>query len=119
MNYHIKEVFWSIILSFLKSQKGIHTNDEAKLRLFIEAVFYVLRTGCQWRMLPFYYGKYRSIHKRFKDWCDKDIFSRLFKSVQNPDLQEVMLDSTIARAHACATGYDKDDTKQLVDQLVG
>ncbi|KFJ40683.1 hypothetical protein DR87_698 [Francisella tularensis] len=74
MNYHIKEVFWSIILSFLKSQKGIHTNDEAKLRLFIEAVFYVLRTGCQWRMLPFYYGKYRSIHKRFKDWCDKDIF---------------------------------------------
>ncbi|KFJ41567.1 hypothetical protein DR87_1053 [Francisella tularensis] len=53
MNYHIKEVFWSIILSFLKSQKGIHTNDEAKLRLFIEAVFYVLRTGCQWRMLPF------------------------------------------------------------------
>ncbi|MBK2142729.1 IS5/IS1182 family transposase, partial [Francisella tularensis] len=26
MNYHIKEVFWSIILSFLKSQKGIHTN---------------------------------------------------------------------------------------------
>nr|WP_230578602.1 hypothetical protein [Francisella tularensis] len=43
----------------------------------------------------------------FKDWCDKDIFSRLFKSVQNPDLQEVMLDSTIARAHACATGYDK------------
>ncbi|EKM92777.1 transposase [Francisella tularensis subsp. tularensis 80700103] len=30
-----------------------------------------------------------------------------------------MLDSTIARAHACATGYDKDDTKQLVDQLVG
>ncbi|RZP33694.1 IS5/IS1182 family transposase, partial [Francisella tularensis subsp. mediasiatica] len=25
MNYHIKEVFWSIILSFLKSQKGIHT----------------------------------------------------------------------------------------------
>ncbi|MBK2311340.1 IS5/IS1182 family transposase, partial [Francisella tularensis subsp. novicida] len=26
MHYHIKEVFWSSILSFLKSQKGIHTN---------------------------------------------------------------------------------------------
>ncbi len=69
-------------------------------------------------MLPFYYGKYRSIHKRFKDWCDKDIFSRLFKSVQNPDLQEVMLDSTIARAHACATGYDKDDN-QAIGRSVG
>ncbi|MBK2357822.1 IS5 family transposase, partial [Francisella hispaniensis] len=115
MNYHIKEVFWSSILSFLKSQKGIHTNDEDKLRLFIEAV---LRTGCQWRMLPFYYGKYRSIHKRFKDWCDKGIFSKLFKSVQDPDLQELMLDSTITRAHVCATGYSKNDS-QAIGRSVG
>ncbi len=118
IHYYIKEVFWSSILLFLKSQKGIHTNDEVKLRLFIEAVFYVLRTGCQWRMLPFYYGKCRSIHKRFKDWCDKGIFSRLFKSVQSPDLQEVMLDSTIARTHACATGYDKDNS-QAIGRSVG
>ena len=118
MNYHIKEISWSSILSFLKSQKGIHTNDENKLRLFIEAVFYVLRTGCQWRMLPFYYGKYRSIHKRFKSWCDKGIFSDLFQSVQDPDLQEVMLDSTITRAHACATGYDKDNN-QAIGRSVG
>ncbi|WP_150468507.1 IS5 family transposase [Francisella sp. SYW-9] len=118
MNYHIKEVFWSSILSFLKLQKGIHTNDENKLRLFIEAIFYVLRTGYQCRMLPFYYSKYRSIHKRFKDWCDKGIFSDLFQSVQDPDLQEVMLDSTIARAHACATGYDKDDN-QAIGRSVG
>ncbi|MDE4967741.1 transposase, partial [Francisella tularensis] len=81
--------------------------------LFIEAVFFVLRTGCQWRMLPFYYGIYRSIHKRFKVWCDIDIFYRLFKSVKKPDLQEVMLDSTIAREHAFATGYDKDDKQAI------
>ncbi|AEB27173.1 hypothetical protein FNFX1_0225 [Francisella cf. novicida Fx1] len=35
--------------------------------MFIEAIFYVLPTGCQSRMLPFYYGKYRSIHKRFNN----------------------------------------------------
>ncbi|MBK2018416.1 IS5/IS1182 family transposase, partial [Francisella tularensis subsp. tularensis] len=36
------------------------SNDENKLRLLIKTVFYFLRAGCQWRMLPFYYGKYRS-----------------------------------------------------------
>ncbi|MDE5032050.1 IS5/IS1182 family transposase, partial [Francisella tularensis subsp. holarctica] len=66
---------------------------------------------CKWWMLPFYYVKFRSIHKRFKVWCDIDIFSSLFKSVLNPDLQEVMLDSTIARAHACARGYDQVDNQ--------
>ncbi|EKM88538.1 transposase, partial [Francisella tularensis subsp. tularensis AS_713] len=29
-----------------------------------------------------------------------------------------MLDSTIARAHACATGYDKDDN-QAIGRSVG
>ncbi|WP_423784895.1 transposase, partial [Francisella tularensis] len=81
--------------------------------IFIEAVFYVLSTGCQWMMLPIYYGKYRSIHNRFKDWCDKDIFSRLFKSVQNPDLLEDMIDSKIARAHACAAGSVNDDKQEM------
>ncbi|MBK2357850.1 IS5/IS1182 family transposase, partial [Francisella hispaniensis] len=61
---------------------------------------------------------YRSIHKRFKDWCDKGIFSKLFKSVQDPDLQELMLDSTITRAHACATGYSKNDS-QAIGRSVG
>ena len=62
-------------------------------------------------MLPFYYGKYKAIHKCFKDWFDKGIFSKLFKSVQDPDLQEVMLDSTVAKVDAYATGYNKNDNQ--------
>ncbi|MDE5033799.1 IS5/IS1182 family transposase, partial [Francisella tularensis subsp. holarctica] len=59
------------------------------------------------------YAKYRSRPQRSKDWCDKDIFSRVFKSEHNPDLQEVMRDSPIARAHACATGYEQDDNPAI------
>ena len=33
------------------------------------------------------------------------------KATNNVDLQEVMLDSTIVRAHACAAGYSKDSEK--------
>jgi transposase len=38
MKYYILESNWSTIFSFLKSQKGLHTNNESKLRIFIEAV---------------------------------------------------------------------------------
>ncbi|MDE5039634.1 IS5/IS1182 family transposase, partial [Francisella tularensis subsp. holarctica] len=47
MIYHIIYVFWSIILSFLISLKGIHTIDVAQLCVFIEAVFFVFRRGCE------------------------------------------------------------------------
>lgn len=104
MDYHISTTCWSSIYAFLKSQKGLHTKNENKLRIFIESCWYILRTGCQWRLLPKYYGNFRSIHKRFKRWAEHNIWSRLMNYVSDIDFQELMIDSTIVRAHACASG---------------
>lgn len=46
MEYHIKENNWKQILEFLKSEKGIHSKNEEKLRIFVEAVWYMARSGC-------------------------------------------------------------------------
>lgn len=32
------------------------------------AVLYLLKTGCQWRMLPKEYPKWRSVHEYFSIW---------------------------------------------------
>lgn len=37
-------------------------------RQVFEAIVYVLRTGCQWKALPRYYGSASAIHKRFQAW---------------------------------------------------
>jgi transposase len=34
-------------------------------------VLYVLRSGCQWRMLPSDFPKWRSVHSYFQIWSDK------------------------------------------------
>jgi transposase len=34
-------------------------------------VCYVLKSGCQWRMLPSDYPKWRTCHKYFSDWSRK------------------------------------------------
>ena len=73
MQYNISESNWSTILIFLKLQKGLHTKDTAKLRKFVEAVFYILKTGAQWKYIPKDYGNSRAIHKRYKYWADKGI----------------------------------------------
>jgi transposase len=113
MHYLIKDTDFAEILKFLQQIKGIHKHDTSRLRRFIEAVYYVCRSGCQWRLLPTYYGDWRAVHKRFKDWCNRDIWKRLFESQQiDPDMEWVMIDSTIVRAHACAAGYGKDTQEQ-------
>ncbi|WP_264703637.1 transposase [Wolbachia endosymbiont (group A) of Volucella inflata] len=79
MQYYIKEENWKQILEFIKSVKGMHSKDEKRLRIFIEAVWYIVRSGCQWRLLPKTYGNYRSIHKRFKRWCERDVWKKLLE----------------------------------------
>lgn len=81
MNYYIKPLEWEIIFTKLNTIKAIHTKDETSLRRFIEGVWFVARSGCQWRLLPEKYGSWRAIHMRFKQWSDKGIWGRLFESM--------------------------------------
>ncbi len=104
---NISERVWDSIYSFLQKATGLHIKNEQETRCFIEGVWYVLRTGCQWRLLPAYYGHWRTIHKRYKKWSDRGIWSDLMSSVSDIDDQSVMIDATIVRAHACASGYQK------------
>lgn len=109
MHYLIKNTEFEKILKFLMQIKGIHKNNQNRLRNFIEGVCYACRSGCQWRLLPIYYGNWRAIHKRFKYWCKLNIWKKLFENFQeDPDMEWVMIDSTVIRAHACSAGYGKD-----------
>ncbi|MBD0392208.1 IS5 family transposase [Wolbachia endosymbiont of Pentalonia nigronervosa] len=112
MKYYIEETKWKQIFANLKSVKGIHSKNEDRIRRFVESVWYMARSGCQWRLLPEIYGNYRSVHKRFKKWCEKGIWEKLLKYTQDPDLEVQMIDGTIVRAHACAAGYKKDTGAQ-------
>jgi transposase len=90
--------------------QSVYIGNQAKFRVFIEAVFWMLRSGAQWRLLPECYGKWNSIFCRFNDWSKKGVFDALFKHIsQDADLEYLMIDSTVVRAHACSAGYRAGD----------
>jgi transposase len=43
-------------------------------RRILEAIFYVLRTGIQWKALPGAYGAAGSIHQYFSEWAKAGFF---------------------------------------------
>ena len=46
-----------------------------------------------------------SVYKRFARWCDRLIWDRMHRHfVDDPDMEYLIIDSTIVRAHACAAG---------------
>jgi transposase len=99
---------WGRIFAKLREIEGIYTGTPSRCRRFVEAVLWVLRVGGQWRALPPERGNWNSAFKRFARWSALGIWSRLHEWLaEDADLQEVSIDSTIARAHACAAGAAK------------
>jgi transposase len=99
---------WDLIYSFLKTLPGLYVGDETRTRRFFEAVLWITRSGAQWRLLPDTYGPWNSTYKRFARWCDRGVWDALFHHVSaTPDLEWLLLDSTIIRAHPCAAGAQK------------
>jgi transposase len=105
---YINEVAWNKILIFLRSLKNIYVGDESKCKTFVGAVYWMMRTGAQWRELPENYGRWNTVFQRFNAWSKKNIWSELHAfCIEDPDLESIMIDATIVRAHACASGYKK------------
>ena len=104
----LQEKQWSKIVAFLRDCPGVYVGDEAQGRRFLEGVMWITRTGAQWRFLPKEYGRWNSVYKRFARWCDKGIWERMHAHfVDEPDMEHLILDSTVVRAHPCAAGAPK------------
>jgi putative transposase len=48
-------------------------------RQILDAIFYVLRTGCQWRALPRSLGASSTVHGRFQRWAEAGVFRQLWR----------------------------------------
>ena len=48
-------------------------------RKVLDGILHVLRTGCQWKMLPKEYGSgSTTCHRRFQQWIVSDVFRKLW-----------------------------------------
>jgi len=47
-------------------------------RKVLDGIFYILRTGCQWKMLPKEYGSGSTCHRRFQEWNRLDLFKKIW-----------------------------------------
>lgn len=93
------------ILPGKKSDPGVTAKDN---RLFIEAVLCIARAGSPWRDLPPEYGHWHRVYVRFSRWSKSGVWQRVAEAVaDDPDFEEIFIDSTIVRVHQHAAGAPK------------
>ena len=96
---------WSKIRAYLDESPQVYVGQERQCRKFVEGVLWMLRSGAQWRLLPRKYGRWNSVYKRFCRWSERGVWQAMFEHfVDDPDMESVMLDSSVIRAHACSAG---------------
>ena len=66
--HDISDRTWEIIAPHLPGGPGKVGRPAQDNRRFINAVFWILRTGAPWRDLPPDYGHWNTAHRRFGRW---------------------------------------------------
>jgi putative transposase len=73
---------WNHIKEFFEKKKGRGKPQEIELRLIINAILYLLVSGCQWRYLPKDFPKWQSVYYHFRKWKKSGLWKHLHAIVR-------------------------------------
>jgi putative transposase len=80
--YEIPDVLWERIVPLLPPRPTKKKKKDGRPRMndkkAMSAIFYVLRTGCQWNALPRSLGASSTVHDRFQEWREAGVFNRMW-----------------------------------------
>lgn len=60
---------WKLIEPFVRDEGGWGRPVTISRRAIVNAILYLNRTGCQWRMIPHDYPKWQTVRTYFDRWC--------------------------------------------------
>ena len=110
---------WARIEPLLPSERGRRARP-AKLsnRTFMNAVFYLAKTGVPWRDLPERFGPWKTVHVKFSRWNKLKVFDRILQCfAQGADREASIVDSTYVRAHQHSAGGKGGPKFNVLDAL--
>lgn len=79
----LNDAQWEIIEPYTRTQSAktgrtpIHSKRE-----LINAIFYILRTGCSWRHLPHDFPPWKTVYTQFRRWEKNKVFEEINSAIR-------------------------------------
>lgn len=73
---------WNHIKEFFEKEKGRGRPQELELRRVVNAILYLLVSGCQWRYLPLEYPNWQSVYYHFHKWTISGLWKQIHARVR-------------------------------------
>ena len=68
---------WAVLQPLLPPAKPGGHPRTVNLRVILNGIFYLVRSGCAWRMLPREYGPWSTVYDYFRKWREAGLWERL------------------------------------------
>jgi putative transposase len=68
---------WQLIQPFLADAKPGGRPRKTDLREVLNALFYLVRSGCQWRMIPHEFPAWRTCYNYYRTWIDEGTWDEI------------------------------------------
>lgn len=115
--FRLPDELWQRLEPLLPKRRRSRKGGRPPLpyRDVLDGIFYVLRTGCQWKAVPAEFGSGSSLHRYFQKWQKRGLFRKLWQIALKEyddelgiDWQWQSLDGTMTKA---PLGGEKDGQK--------
>jgi len=73
---------WEKIAPWIPWAKPGGRNRKTSMREVVNAVFYVLRTGCAWRMLPHDFPAWSTVYDYFRHWRINGVWKKIHDALR-------------------------------------
>jgi putative transposase len=81
----LTDAAWALIAPLVPAARTGGRPRTTDIRGVLNAIFYLLRTGCQWRLLPREFPAWGTVYHYFRTWKDAGVWTCVQQSTSKPE----------------------------------